>query len=140
MITKIRNNKCLAVAIAFTAALLIGCDDDPGVENYYTAKGDMANTYLTSRPETFSKFVDIINKSKLVNLDLLGTYGSYTVFAPTNEAVDAYLAGRQMSSVDDLSVADCDTIAPVRTSLNSRTSLQTSLMQHFRLRICWTVI
>ena len=65
MITKIRNNKCLAVAIAFTAALLIGCDDDPGVENYYTAKGDMANTYLTSRPETFSKFVDIINKSKL---------------------------------------------------------------------------
>lgn len=111
MITKIRNNKCLAVAIAFTAALLIGCDDDPGAENYYTAKGDMANTYLTSRPETYSKFVDIINKSNLVNLDLLGTYGSYTVFAPTNDAVDAYLAGRQMSSVDDLSVADCDTIA-----------------------------
>ena len=111
MITKFINNKCLAVVIALTATLLVGCDDDPGVENYYTAKGDMANTYLTSRPETFSKFVDIINKSKLVNLDLLGTYGSYTVFAPTNEAVDAYLAGRSMSSVDDLSVADCDTIA-----------------------------
>ena len=104
MITKFINNKCLAVVIALTATLLVGCDDDPGVENYYTAKGDMANTYLTSRPETFSKFVDIINKSKLVNLDLLGTYGSYTVFAPTNEAVDAYLAGRSMSSVDDLSV------------------------------------
>jgi len=111
MITKIRNNKYLAVVIALTATLLVGCDDDPGVENYYTAKGDMANTYLTSRPETFSKFVEIINKSGLVNLDLLGTYGSYTVFAPTNEAVDAYLAGRAMSSIDDLSVADCDTIA-----------------------------
>ena len=76
MITKIRNNKCLAVVIALAATILVGCDDDPGVENYYTAKGEMANTYLTSRPESFSKFVEIINKSKLVNLDLLGTGSS----------------------------------------------------------------
>ena len=97
--------------MTFVAAFLVSCDDDPGVEHYYTAKGDMANTYLLNRPESFSKFVEIINKSKLVNLDLLGTYGSYTVFAPTNEAIDAYLAGRGMSSVDELPVADCDTIA-----------------------------
>ena len=111
MITKFRNNKYLAVVMTLIAALLVGCSDDPDVENYYTAKGDMANTYLTNRPETFSKFVEIINKSKMVNLDLLGTYGSYTVFAPTNDAIDIYLAGRDMSSIDDLTVADCDTIA-----------------------------
>ena len=95
-------------ALLFTT---MSCDDDPGVENYYTAKGDMASTYLLDRPEQFSQFVEIINKSKIVNLDLLGTYGSYTVFAPTNDAVDAYLKGRGMTSVADLSVTDCDTIA-----------------------------
>lgn len=111
MRTTILKYKYLAVVMTFVAAFLVSCDDDPGVEHYYTAKGDMANTYLLNRPESFSKFVEIINKSKLVNLDLLGTYGSYTVFAPTNEAIDAYLAGRGMSSVDELPVADCDTIA-----------------------------
>ena len=91
--------------------LLSSCSDDPGVENYYTAKGLMANSYLTSQPDTYGKFVDIINKSTMVNLDLLGTYGSYTVFAPNNEAIDLYLAGRGMTSVDDLTTEDCDTIA-----------------------------
>ena len=43
-------------------------------------------------------------------MDLLGTYGSYTVFAPTNEAIDKYLAGRGLTSIDQLSQADCDTI------------------------------
>lgn len=102
-----------ALLIACSALMLglISCDDDPGVENYYTAKGDMASTYLINHPERYSQFVEIINKSKLVNLDLLGTYGSYTVFAPTNEAIEAYLAGRGMTSVADLSVTDCDTIA-----------------------------
>ena len=111
MRTNILKYKCLAGVMTLAAAFLVSCNDDPGVENYYTAKGDMANTYLINRPETFSKFVEIINKSKMVNLDLLGTYGSYTVFAPTNEAVDAYLEGRGMSSVEELPVADCDTIA-----------------------------
>lgn len=92
-------------------AVLAGCDDTPDEENYYTAKGDMANMYLLKRPESFSKFVDIINKSSMVSLDLLGTYGSYTVFAPTDEAVDLFLAGRGLTSVDELSVEDCDTIA-----------------------------
>lgn len=104
------NNIIAAVALTI-AALCIGCSDDPGVANYYTAKRDMANTYLTNRSETFSEFIEIINKSKIVSFDILGTYGSYTVFAPTNEAVDIYLAGRGMSSVDELSVEDCDTIA-----------------------------
>ena len=93
------------------AALFASCSDDPGVENYYTSKGDMANSYLSNRPEKFSEFIEIIQKSKLVSFDLLGTYGSYTVFAPTNDAIDAYLAGRGMTSIDELSVEDCDTIA-----------------------------
>ena len=60
MRTNIIKYKYLAVVMTFAAAFLVSCNDDPGVENYYTAKGDMANTYLTNRPETFSKFVEIL--------------------------------------------------------------------------------
>ena len=64
----------LLLVLALSASVVLtGCDDTPDRENYYTAKGDMANAYLLKRPELFSKFVDIINKSRMVNLDLLGT-------------------------------------------------------------------
>ncbi len=105
------KNKYIAVVLMAVVALFASCSDDPGVDNYYTAKGSMANTYLTNDPDTYSEFVSIIQKSNLVSFDLLGTYGSYTVFAPTNKAVDRYLAGKGLTSVDELSVADCDTIA-----------------------------
>lgn len=60
----------LLLVLALSASVVLtGCDDTPDRENYYTAKGDMANAYLLKRPELFSKFVDIINKSRMVNLD-----------------------------------------------------------------------
>lgn len=105
------KNKYIAVVLVAVVALFASCSDDPGVENYYTAKGSMANTYLTNDPDTYSEFVSIIQKSSMVSFDLLGTYGSYTVFAPTNNAINRYLAGKGLTSVDELTVADCDTIA-----------------------------
>ncbi len=104
--------KVSAVLVGVLSLLLLpSCNDDPGVENYYTARGDMANTYLSNHPERFSEFIAIIRKSHMVSFDLLGTYGSYTVFAPTNEAVMEFLAGRGLGSVDEMSVSDCDTVA-----------------------------
>ena len=44
-------------------------------------------------------------------MDLLATYGHYTCFAPSNDAVDAFLKSRGFSSVSQLTDADCDTIA-----------------------------
>ena len=108
--------KQLPTAVAILTLLTlcvmpIGCSDDPGAENYYTAKGDMASTYLENRSDDFSQFIAIIRKSPRVNFDLLGTYGSYTVFAPTNQAVELFLTGRGLTSVDQLTPEDCDTIA-----------------------------
>ena len=101
---------CTLICLPFIIHLC-SCNDDPGVENYYTAKGEMASTYLMNREDKFSDFISIIQRSPLVNFDLLGTYGSYTVFAPTNEAVENYLHGRGMTSIDELTPEDCDTIA-----------------------------
>nr|HPH57163.1 fasciclin domain-containing protein [Bacteroidales bacterium] len=42
---------------------------------------------------------------------MLYTYGSFTCFAPTNRAVEEYLALYNLSSVEELSDKQCDTIA-----------------------------
>ena len=94
---------------------VVGCSDDPGVENYYTAVREYASDYLQNRDQ-FSEYIQILQKATgergdLRLVDMLGTYGSYTIFAPTNEAVDKYLRSRGLSSVDELSKEDCDTIA-----------------------------
>lgn len=104
---------CLVVAVQFG---LVGCSDDPGAGSYYTQTKEYASDYLQNRSQ-FSEYVEILQRAtgaegkNLHLLDLLGTYGSYTVFAPTNEAIEEFLAARGVSSVAELSKEDCDTIA-----------------------------
>lgn len=103
-----------AMQVAF-----VSCSDDPGVENYYTTTKEYASDYLQNR-EQFSKFVEVLQRATGPNadsgrelrlVDLLSTWGAYTVFAPTNEAMDLYLASKGVSSVAELSKEDCDTVA-----------------------------
>ncbi len=107
-------SKFLYVAILFAAMQLslVGCSDDPGADSYYTSTSEYAADFLKNN-EKFSEFVQIVQRTNISRanvMDLLGTYGSYTVFAPTNEAVDKYLHSRGLTSVDQLTQADCDTI------------------------------
>lgn len=83
------------------------CSDEPDSSNFYTFKGQMMSEYLQSHDE-FSDFATIVERAGM--MDLLATYGAYTCFPPTNDAVQAYLAKRGLKSIDDLSVADCDTL------------------------------
>jgi uncharacterized surface protein with fasciclin (FAS1) repeats len=94
-------------ALAFMAPMA-SCTDEPDAENYYTFTGEMLSDYLNNRPE-YSEFKTICERAKL--MDLLATYGQYTCFLPSNEAVQNFLKERGLSSLDQLSDADCDTIA-----------------------------
>jgi len=115
---KILNFKFLAVAFALMTAAqlsLVSCSDDPGAENYYTSTSEYATDYLKGRDQ-YSLYVQILQratgeKGNLRLIELLGTYGSYTVLAPTNDAVMSYLAMKGVSSVDELPKEDCDTLA-----------------------------
>jgi len=115
---KILKFKLMTVAAVILAAVqfgLVSCSDDPGVDNYYTSTSEYATDYLKSRDQ-FSQFVQILERAtgesgSLRLPELLGSYGAYTVFAPTNEAIDLYLASKGVSSVAELDKADCDTIA-----------------------------
>ena len=87
---------------------ITSCSEDPDGENFYTFTGEMMSDYLKNRPQ-FSEFYEIIGRAGLT--DMLSTYGQYTCFPPTNEAIDDYLKGRGLNTVAELTDADCDTIA-----------------------------
>jgi len=96
--------------LAITAMLtwsLTSCSDDMPEDSLYTYQAEMLSDYLRNH-EQFSLFAQIVQKSG--KMDLLSSYGRYTCFAPTNAAVQEYLAARNLSSVDQLTAADCDTL------------------------------
>lgn len=115
---KITNFKSIAVALFFALAtpfFLVSCNDKMEEDSYYTTVKEYAADYLSNR-EQFSQYIEILKRATgergdLRLYDMLATYGQYTVFAPTNDVVNKYLAERHMSSVAELSKEDCDTIA-----------------------------
>ena len=93
----------------FFGATIVGCVDDVPQENRFTFKGELISTYLENNPDRFSNFIAILDKAKIGKkssgsiLKTLSTYGSYTCFAPTNEAVEKYLQDeydKYIASVD----------------------------------------
>ncbi|HVG41640.1 MAG TPA: fasciclin domain-containing protein [Chitinophagaceae bacterium] len=56
--------------------------------------------YLKQHPEEFSEFVKILDKTGYSGF--LNAYGSYTLFAPTNSAIQTYLQQNNKTSIDQL--------------------------------------
>ena len=69
--------------------LTSSCREDIDESNLYTFTGETIEDYLTNRPEQFSDFNYILQR---IGYDkILSAYGTYTCFAPTNEAVKEYI-------------------------------------------------
>jgi uncharacterized surface protein with fasciclin (FAS1) repeats len=78
--------------------------------NIVTSTTDDTNlvSYLEKYPDTYSEFVKVLEKSG--TSAYMNAYGTYTLFAPTNDAIKNYLQEIGKSSVDDLSVDDLKTM------------------------------
>ncbi len=71
-------------------------------EAYYTFKGETVVSYLENNPNQFSEFSAVL---KHTGLDaLLATYGTFTCFIPTNDAMRAYYADSSKSGFEEFSV------------------------------------
>lgn len=108
---KLKNKIIAFIALTLlttVAPVLISCSDEPDSENYYTFTGEMMSDYIKNR-EDYSEFAEIVRRAGM--MDLLSSYGHYTCFLPSNSAINTYLASKQLSSVSDLTVEECDTIA-----------------------------
>ena len=73
--------------------------------------------YLRRYPEKFSEYVKVLDKTNIS--PFLNAYGTYTVFAPTNNAIKIYLAQVGKSSVDEIDTADLKNIARLHTIIDT---------------------
>jgi uncharacterized surface protein with fasciclin (FAS1) repeats len=64
--------------------------------------------YLEKYPETYSEFIKVLEKSGTASF--MNAYGTYTLFAPTNDAMKNYLQEIGKSSIDDISADDLKTM------------------------------
>lgn len=77
---------CGAVALLSPFA---SCKEDIDESNLYTFTGETIEDYLTNRSERFSSFNYILSR---IGYDkILSAYGTYTCFAPDNDAIAHYL-------------------------------------------------
>ena len=84
-------------------------DDSDAPLNFYSSVRLTAAGFIESNETQFSEFKTILQRSNY--LSALKTYGHYTVFVPTNEAIQNYLKENGFASVDALTKEQCDTIS-----------------------------
>ena len=118
-----RNTLLIGIAFLVSPIFVSSCSDEPDADNFYTFTGEMVTDYLRNRSDRYSNFIEVLQRAEVY--DLLSTYGEFTCFAPTNNAMSTFLKQKGLTSVAQLSKEDCDTIA--YTHLIKRTYFTTDL-------------
>ncbi len=92
----------------FIGSAFFACDDDTHTSEWKTSKDMQILEYLEQYPDKFSSFIELSKKVKVKDTaettfsDLLSSYGTYTVFAPTNEAFADYCKNNGYATVNDI--------------------------------------
>ncbi len=96
------------ILTALSAALLLFASCNKAMEGsiYKVYDDKMMDELLEEYGLT--SFLDIVEKAELRGT--IHSYGFYTLFAPTNDAVSKYLSAKGKSSANDLSVAEAEEI------------------------------
>ena len=93
-IKNMRLTKMLAIIAPLTlgglgSGLLTSCKEDIDESNLYTFTGETIEDYLKNRNDKYSSFNYILGR---IGYDkILSAYGTYTCFAPNNDAVNHYV-------------------------------------------------
>lgn len=116
--------KSLAALSVCVALCCTCCTEEIDQSNRYTFIGETVVDYLENRSETFSSFLHILDHayvgkasvdgdiSKVATArNLLSTYGQYTCFAPTNDAIESYLKKQYEKWVNDMQALKDSTLS-----------------------------
>lgn len=76
----------LTIILAITAS---SCVEEIDTGNRYTFTGNTVASFLEQHEDMFGDFIYILKKGGKFNL--MKAYGTYTCFAPTNEAIERFL-------------------------------------------------
>jgi uncharacterized surface protein with fasciclin (FAS1) repeats len=79
------------IFLAFVSSIIVcnSCKDSLEKKIYYTTDKLTLAERLELSPDTFSSYIEILQKTGFINA--LKSYGNYTCFVPSNEAVLKYL-------------------------------------------------
>jgi uncharacterized surface protein with fasciclin (FAS1) repeats len=97
-----QNVKIVLLGLCSLFMCLWACRKDSVVQG--TSNVVNMTEYLSNHPDQFSELSKILEISETASF--LNAYGSYTLFAPTNEAVKDYLQSKGKSAVGDIAAAD----------------------------------
>lgn len=101
----------LSVIALMSMPLFFSCvdNDDDIPENMYTAKKMTAGAFLEAHPDRYSDFTNLLKRTPYFSM--MTTYGRYTLFAPTNDAMSEYVRRNNYGSVEGIPQAICDSVA-----------------------------
>ncbi|NLO69403.1 MAG: fasciclin domain-containing protein [Porphyromonadaceae bacterium] len=111
-----KNKQTVRKHLFIVFTLLVGgflffqsCDSDKILdENLYTFQDKMMGQFLTDSAD-FSEFARLLDTTNVMGL--LNTYGTYTCFAPNNEAMKKYYTLHNKSSLSDFTLDTLKLIA-----------------------------
>lgn len=88
-------------AIAALSLFIAGCGEDP---EYHSekSKNQVITDYITTNSDKYSEFGKMLNNTELNRI--LSIRGPFTLLLPTNDAVKAYCAEKNVASVDELDI------------------------------------
>ncbi|MFV0470435.1 MAG: fasciclin domain-containing protein [Paludibacteraceae bacterium] len=85
----------IPLLLAVITIVFHACEKDMAGKIYQVSDQKMIDEILESKGDTCSSFLKIIDISGLRGT--VHAYGTYTLFVPTNEAIDTYLAAKGLS-------------------------------------------
>lgn len=99
---KIRSRRWVLICLSAVLIGLPGCFPESDGE-YIVEHEDLITAYLENDSlNRYTEFITLMKKSGMY--DLLNSYGIYTCFIPTNEAIQQYYKEAGISSADDLTL------------------------------------
>ena len=117
----------ISALTVISGSVFTNCTDEIPVENRFTFTGELIADHLKNNPEYYSSFCVILNKARMNKnastiFTTLSTYGTFTCFAPTNEAIDEFLKERYNEYIESVEQNKLD--STVKVVNNGVTSLR----------------
>ncbi|MDO5971336.1 fasciclin domain-containing protein [Flavivirga aquimarina] len=98
---KTKKNIVWITGLVVIILSIISCNDDLDRATFFTTDEMTIIETLEANPEIFSSYIEILEKTEFYNS--LKSYGNYTCFTPTNEAVKAYIKEKwNVASVSEI--------------------------------------
>ena len=98
------KNKIFKILLALMFVFIYSCKEEFPEDRVYITEDELQISAFVEETENLSMTSELLHRSGYFNL--LNAYGSYTLFAPTNDAWNAYLSSIGKSGMNELSDAE----------------------------------